>query len=166
MKNIEEIKKELEELAPTLSGLTKPIKPKVPELYFEGFANRLINNLDLETRKVIQPSRHNSILYKIWWFFAQPRYALASATSVVVIICTMFFLTTREIHKETAMNVSQDEAREYIQQHIDQFDTKSLVDDDITDAELNKMMDESLPSEEVNKVINDNIENLNIEDLL
>jgi hypothetical protein len=165
MKNIE-IRKELEELAPTLAGLEKPQKPKIPELYFEGFANRLISNMELDKLKTLQSVKQESILSKIWWFFAQPRFAIASAASVIVIVSCLFLVPGMEKQKEMAINVSQEDARDYIIQNIDQFDTKSLADEDFSEAEVNKIMDESLPQDEVKKVIDENIENLNIDDLL
>ncbi|HMG15692.1 MAG TPA: hypothetical protein VK590_09605 [Saprospiraceae bacterium] len=166
MKNLEDIKLELEEIAPTLAGLSKPRNPKVPELYFEGFANRLIHNMELDTSKVTQPVKNETILNKLWWFFAQPRYALTSAASVLILISGMFVLQTKHDTKTMAVNVSQEEAQEYIVQNIEQFDTKSLVDEDLSETEVNSIMNESLPEEEVKQIINENIENLNIEDLL
>lgn len=166
MKDTEDIKKELEKIAPTLAGLTKKQQPKVPELYFEGFANRLISNIELENTKRLQNPRNENFITKIYWFFAQPRYVIASVTSVFLIITGLLLIQTKRNSNDLAMNVSQEEASEYIVQHIDQFETKSLVDEDITEAEVNKIMDETLPPDEVNQIINENIDNLNIEDLL
>ena len=166
MKNSDDIKKELEELAPTLASLSKPPRPKIPELYFEGFANRLISNMELDMQNTVHAVKKESVLSRIYWFFAQPRFAIASVASVIVIIACMFLIPEQKNHKEMAINVSQDEAREYIIQNIDQFDAKSLADEDFSEAEVDKLMDETLPQDEVKKVIDENIENLNIDDLL
>ena len=166
MGNRKEILKELEEIAPLLSSLKKPDRPEVPVMYFEGFADRLIRQMDLSSdTKVIAKSK-NSFLDKIFWFFVQPRYALAVAGSIVILVAMIFIIPVKNTTAQFAMNVSQEEAIDYISQHIDQFDMKTLIDENLTDTDVDALMDEVLPQEDLDQIINEDIENLNIEDLL
>lgn len=166
MGNREEINKELQEIAPLLSSLKKPDRPEVPVMYFEGFADRLIRQMDISPSQKVIPVKKENLLDKIWWFFAQPKYALSVAGSIVLIIAFVFMLPVKSDTSQLALNISQEEAGVYISQHIDQFDMKTLIDENLTETDVNTLMEEVLPQEDLDQIINEDIDNLNIEDLL
>lgn len=166
MGNRKEIIKELEEIAPLLSKIKKPEKPEVPVMYFEGFADRLMSQMDLGKQVPNKVKPRITFFDRIWLFFAQPRYVFATATSIVLIVSAIFILPKDQKSADLAMNLSQEEVGAYITQHIDQFDMRSLIDEDFTETDVNTLMEKMLPQDELDKEIEDNIDNINIEDLL
>jgi hypothetical protein len=166
MGNRKEIIKELEEIAPLLNKIKKPEKAGVPVMYFEGFSDRLVSQMDFKKQGQFKAFSQDTVMGKIWLFFAQPRYVIATATSIVLLVTTIFLLPKDQNKTDLAMNLSQEEVGAYITQHIDQFEMKTLIDEDLTETDVNSLMEKMLPQDEVDKEIEENIDNINIEDLL
>ena len=164
MKKDSKAKDELMGLSPFLSELkSKAPKQEVPRNFFEQLPDDVMQRIKLEDqhlaaeRSVDQPSWFSWLLPK--W---QPRYALAFATVLILIVAGIFSIRPTG-QQETLLadtELSTEDWESYVSQNIDDFDSELLwqaSESDKTSSEV--------PSGESDDVLDDLLEDINEEDL-
>ncbi len=146
-----EIKEELNNHAPLLSGMPKQIEGyKVPDDYFARMETDLWQQLKPATKTVTESTPQISwidgLIQQISWLL-QPRMALQLASVALVILAGFFFMNRSATTQTDALaDLTADEASEYVLANLDEFDTESLLelgfgDEDISTIETSLFND-------------------------
>ncbi len=143
-----EIKEELKNHAPLLSGLSKKQEGyKVPEDYFARMEADLWEQIKPATKTVTEAAPQTSwldgLIQQISWLL-QPRMALQLA-SVALLILAGFFMMNRNAttQPDVLADLTADEASEYLLANLDEFDTESLIELGFEEADFSAI-DEAL----------------------
>ena len=133
MKRREEIREELEQLSPLLAKM-KEEDPgfRVPENYFQQLPDEIMARMEQEKSQEASPSIQAS-----WWdqflhslqFLLQPRYAMALAAILLLIVAGIWWLRPTETvyTGDIAWNkVSSEEITNYIANNIQDFEAELL----------------------------------------
>ncbi len=131
-----EIKKELEEIAPFLNDIKKEKSGfQVPDNYFKEMQNQVIQQLnESPAEKHSNPSvflviKENSI--QTIRLLAQPRYALRAASFVLVLTVAAIFyfqLADRNNPNEFLTDISAEDMYEYVNENIDEFELEEIME--------------------------------------
>lgn len=136
--NKKEIEDELNEMSPFLANLKKDKKEgfSMPANYFDRFEDRLMQRIETET--ALEPkSTHQTDNRSVWTFFRglltpKMQYAMGlSMVIIAVVIAFPFFNPTPTIPVESSSGLlaqlSQEEAKTYVVEHVDDFSTEELT---------------------------------------
>lgn len=128
-----EIKEELNNHAPLLSGLSKKQEGyKVPDDYFARMEADLWEQIKPATKTVTEAAPRTSwldgLIQQINWLL-QPRMALQLASVALLILAGFFMMNRNTTTKTDALaDLTADEASEYILANLDEFETESLIE--------------------------------------
>lgn len=136
MENKESINKELESLSPKLAKLkAKGTGLTVPENYFQALPDQVWEKIRLETKTATPPPRVSTsgwldVATNFFYTLFQPRYALAFATVLVLLVAGVLIFSDDATpqHTDPLAGISEEEALLYIQQNLEDFDTKLFTD--------------------------------------
>lgn len=169
----EEIRKELEDLAPGLSRFqNKEDGFRVPAGYFQSLPDEVIDKLGIGKKS---RQKSGSLWLEQWLsLLLQPRPALALASLLVVLIAGWWFLNRQSgesLPSETVAfeQITPREAADYLSQNLDEVDEELLLEfvsndpslDAFIDMELNQLEDDQLE-----EMVDEFFDDLEIEDLL
>lgn len=129
MKDKEELRKELEELSPFLSRMKKRADGfNVPENYFQSLPDEILKQV-----KPARASRSSSLrarLQPLW----QPKYALAFAASVALLVAAVAFFRSKEANDPaqpytslSLQGISDEALQAYIFENIEEFDNELIL---------------------------------------
>ncbi len=166
-----DIHEELKEIAPVIASLSsKPPTPTVPEGYFEALEAQLVglsriaslpqNQEDdlptayfetLESNVMSKVAPQEAKVVKMSWF-KQNRW-LVAACSILIVSATFFTIIKNEkpvIDTQTSMNITSDEAIEYIEAQSGHIQMNELIDAGIIDSTMVEELSfyQSVPSDE------------------
>ncbi|MCF8238104.1 MAG: FUSC family protein [Saprospiraceae bacterium] len=127
----EEIRKELEEIAPRLARLQRP--EDVPPVEGNYFHNLRVDVLQNYRERLTHPkSRRES---SGWWSFLslpkRPAMAIAFA-SVAMLLVTVFWLWPAQVEEDAFAELKTDEIYAYIEENIDDFEVELLMQSGLT----------------------------------
>ncbi len=128
-----EIKEELNNHAPLLSGLSKKQEGyKVPDDYFARMEADLWEQIKPATKTVTEAAPRTSwldgLIQQINWLL-QPRMALQLASVALLILAGFFMMNrTTTTQPDALADLTADEASEYILANLDEFETESLIE--------------------------------------
>lgn len=164
MENKDDIRKELDELAPRLSRLKKENPFQVPDYYFQGLPDKVLERVKAEP----QPwtARLENGLNRTFSLIFQPRYALSFATCLVVLAVSIGFLKNRQTAVTPAApqlsQISTEAIDSYILTNFDDYELASLnvnggnmsstapqhmIPADISDEELNDYLHHAIDNQ-------------------
>jgi len=165
----ENIKNELSQNAPLLSGMEKQEHFKVPAHYFEGLQQRVLERIRLE---VPVKTEHPMPLWmdRLLWLF-QPQYAVAFATVVLIIVVSAVFQTPQTGIDDTNILLSEIPAEtvtEYLAEAKIETDAISaqLNENDLTELEQQLAFYPTLERETLNELIHNIDESKIMEEFL
>jgi len=149
-----EIKEELNNHAPLLSGMPKqPEGYKVPDDYFARMEADLWEQLKPATKTVIESapkaSWFDGLIQQLNWLL-QPRMALQLASVALLILAGFFIMNrTTTTQSDVLADLTADEASEYVLANLDEFDTESLIelgfgDEDFSEVEATFFNDDDV----------------------
>ena len=138
----EEIKKELEEIAPLLSKIKKEDTFDIPKNYFEALPEQILGQIDFPKNntfttlpKTTTPQKWYAQWIEKLTIFFQPKMAIGLAM-MIILVSGAYFLTP--IHKppmakhsalsETLDQTTDAQLEEYVTANIDNFDEEELFD--------------------------------------
>jgi len=128
-----EIKEELDNHAPLLSGMSKQSEGyNVPDGYFARMEADLWEQLKPATQSVVAPAPRTSwldgLLQQIGELL-QPRMALQLASVALLIFAGIFVMNrTATTQTDALADLTPEEASEYVLANLDDFDTESLIE--------------------------------------
>lgn len=163
MKNRDDIRKELQEIAPKLSQLGKKNPFTVPDFYFQSLPEKLLQRVRNEPLPWTE--RWEAVLNQFFLRIFQPRYALTFATCLVALAVSIGFLKNREVQYPSAQlsEISTEEIDAYILSDFDDYELVALngMADIMNTAEI---IPKNITEQELNEYLNDNIDNQTIEE--
>ncbi len=172
MKDNKDVREELEDLSPFLSGLKKQQNFQVPDQYFEQLPDDLMARIKRETAEESKPSA------SISWFdqlvaalsaLMQPRYALRLASVVVLILAGLFIFRSMPdnegLEGSGLAALSEDEVHEYISQNIDDYEAEWIPDFDTAESENGLSVEEAAENAELDVYFDEIIDVLDDNDL-
>lgn len=169
MKN-DDINKELKENAPLLSELDKTKEGySVPFNYFEGLPEQIMDQVIPQSTPVEAPSESRPSLLDWLAGFLQPRYAMALASMVGLLMVGGYFWNgaTNDLSNPDllAASISAEDVQLYVQENIDEFALELLAEDGTVELDMNELIDlnESDLQDYIDDVILDDLDD---EDLL
>ena len=143
-----EIKEELNNHAPLLSGLSKKLEGyKVPDDYFARMEADLWEQIKPAAKTVTESAPRTSwldgLIQQISWLL-QPRMALQLASVAIVVVAGIVLMNQNTTTQPDALaDLTAEEASEYLLAHLDEFDTESLIELGFEEADFSAM-DETL----------------------
>jgi hypothetical protein len=163
------IKNELNELAPTLAGMQPRENLQVPAHYFEGLQHRVMESISMEA-SAKQQQELPAWLNKILWLL-QPQYSVAFATVVMLIVVAAVFQTPQTGIDEANISVAEIPAEtvtEYLAEAEIETDAigMQLSDNDINELEQLLAFQPVLERETYNELINHFDESKIVEEFL
>lgn len=163
-----EILEELQEIAPDLAKIKRPDLPEVPSMYFEGFTDRLLRNMEIESVAVKPQTKQNGFFSKLRHLVYFPQLVLAS---VLLLLAVSFWLLypnnfNNENKNFSLQSVESAELINYVDVNIDQFDVQSIAENVNLEKVSDNLLLEIGEKNELDKAIEDNLESINAEDLL
>ncbi len=145
------IKKELEEIAPFLAGLKKENPFEVPSNFFEQLPDQIMEQARLTpVERLPQKISWFDRLIASFAFMLRPQVAFAAVCLAALTWTAIFMMQPDSVDQELANDSFLVEADNYIAANIDEFDTEWLAD---------------LAVEETNVAIENTTEHLMIDDL-
>ena len=165
MKNKDNLKDELQEIAPFLNNLKSEKSGfEVPKHYFHNLQIEVLNQLEIEkkaTKNKPAPSGLNNFFDRL--FHSKPIWALSS---VAVLVLVFYFFSNKPPSKTLSFSevsleeISTEALDNYLIDHIEELDSDLLI----TDNEY--FIDISEPETNFDKAIDEVLEDLDLEDLL
>ena len=159
---------ELQEIAPDLAKIRKPDLPEVPSMYFEGFTDRLLRNMEADSVLVKPKTTQNGFFSKLRHLVYFPQLAIASVLLLVALGFWMLYPNNfnKEDKSFSLKSVESTELINYVDANIDQFDVQSISENVNLDKVSDNLILEIGDKNELDKAIEDNLESINAEDLL
>lgn len=169
MEHQDDIRKELDELAPRLSRLKKENPFQVPDYYFQGLPDKVLERVKNEPQPWTE--RMENGLNRIFALIFQPRYALTFATCLVVLAVSIGFLKNRETAVTPAAPQLSQISTEAIDAYIlNDFDDYELVafngvnSINLFPAGEKHLIPAGISDDDLNDYLNDNIDNQTLEE--
>ena len=170
MEQKDDIRKELNDLAPKLANLKKDNPFKVPDYYFQGLPDKLLERAKAEPVPLTE--RIEAALNGFFSRIFQPRYAVTFATCLVVVAVSIGYLKNRETATVPGAQFSVQFSKlstEAIDTYIlNNFDDYELVAFNGNGANATPAAETMIPAdmttEELNDYLNETIENQIIEE--
>lgn len=169
MENQDDIQKELAELSPKLRQIKeKGAGFKVPDNYFKQLPDDLLQQLAAEAApsKAVQPHWLDQLLAPIIWIL-QPRYAMALASGLILIVAAYFLLRPQAVDEVFVQDLTETEISNYIADNIEDFDLNLLIE--AGGVELDMVPEVTSPEapieEELDEYLDEIIEDLDLDEL-
>ena len=140
------IRDELKGIAPNLSQMKGTEGYSVPPVYFRELQNKVLDQLQNEK----QEQRAGNWLSELIRNYLNPRYALALATLVIVVVTAV--VLSEDNDTALLASISSEEAYAYVYGHIGDYETMDLYTlayvedadffiDEFSDEEINYAID-------------------------
>ena len=137
----EEIKEELQEIAPFLANLKKEDPFKTPKFYFERLEDSILEKVQPEKIKMPVASKqvHSSLISQFGHWVStllQPRWAMALA--LITILAAGSWFLKKQQNTETTQTLSEittEDIHQYVNANIDDFDEELLVENTAFEAD-------------------------------
>lgn len=166
-----EIRQELEEIAPLLADIKKDKNGfRVPEHYFTQLQDDVLQRVNLvhgeaaSAPSFLQKMLRDSVLTIHW--LLQPRYVLrlAGFGLVLALGIYVFFPKSATSEKEYLANITQVEVTEYVHQHIDEFELEDMLE--VSEIDASSLLPVAgSPDDFPEEYINDIIDDFNLDEL-
>lgn len=161
MENKEEIKKELEELAPRLGKIEKKNPFSVPAYYFQGMPDRVLESAKAQPASWMD--RLESQLNDVFAMIFRPRYAIPATTSLLTLIVAInFFKANNSSQFDIAQplaEISTEEISEFAMENFDEFDLAAGLPDHV-----NGLIPTGITSDELKDYLQNNSDNQTLEE--
>lgn len=136
MKEEDDIKKELEELSPSLSQIPKDRTKGygIPKDYFSNFEDKLMSAIEadsineLEKESKVVPIKHQQSGIISLFKNAKVLAAAASIAGLFLLFNSDIFKQDKQDAQQLLAALSHDETNTYILDNIDQFETEDLIE--------------------------------------
>lgn len=112
-------KDELRDIAPDLSAMKNQDGFSVPHNYFKELPDRVLARIHEEEQK---PSPVDAWWARLW----QPRYALAFAT-VLILVVAGIWITKSDTPTDPLASITGDEALQYVMANLHEFSTEDVL---------------------------------------
>ncbi len=168
------IKKELEDIAPFLAGLKKENPFKVPANFFEQLPDQIMEQARLTPVERLPPKTSwLDRLIASFAFMLRPQVAFAAICLAALTWTVIFMMQPDQVDQGLANDSFLVDADNYIAANIDEFDTEWLaalaMNDESTDAEntAEEMMIDDLEMDEnlIDEILEE-LEDIELEELL
>lgn len=162
MENKENIKKELEELAPIFARMEKKNPFSVPDSYFQNLPGKLLERVKQEPQPL--PERMEQMLNSFFNRLFQPRYAIPFAACLVLLPVSIGLLKQKNQTAAPLLlsDIPTAEIDAYILADIDEYDMVAL--NDVVPAQTTAIIPQNISEEELNNFLEDNIDNQTLEE--
>ncbi len=172
MKNRDELRKELDEFSPFLKKMKERDEGfKVPGDYFKSLPDEVLNKIKPD----VPASRSwmdelAAFVQRLW----QPRYALALATAVVLVVAAVWIFDqnknpeSQQPIAEAMLNDIPDELlQNYVSNNIGDFDKELILETHFAGQDAKSLPDISpRPSaDELERYLDENIDEIDLKDL-
>jgi hypothetical protein len=148
---------ELKNIAPELSQMRSAEGYSVPPVYFKELQDKVLGRIQNEPQK--EPVGY--WLRDLVQHYFKPRYALAMATVLIIIVAAVVFKGGDEA--SLLASISSEDAYEYVYGHITEYETMDLYTlADIEDADF--LLD-GFSDEELNDAIDALLDDIDTESL-
>ncbi len=172
-KTDKDIKKELEEIAPSLAKL-KDTGPDftVPKDYFQNLTDDILSKIGREAATGSkQEKRPPGLWEQISAWMAtlfKPQFAMGLAAGVLLMIAAFFVFQTEISNKESVVvqgDLTEAEIADYVALHIDDFDAELLIGlfDDLDDPAIYPSIE--LEDQELEEAVEDVLNEMDLQDL-
>ena len=156
----DEIRKELEEIAPKLARIQRPVDtPEVEEMYFHHLRIDVLNEVKAREVARIKPERTG------WWSYLylpkKPALAMVAA-SLALLVVAVVWLWPKPAEPDVFAGVETDELYAYIEENIDEFELSELVEAGILSQHS---LFEDVETENLENYLQQEIETLDDEEL-
>lgn len=154
MKYRKEVEEELEQLSPFLAQLREEQDGfKVPENYFDYLSESIMEQVKLAPKpdfatpkKVVVP----------WYAFLFNRKLVSGLATLTVLLVAALFLFNQPTKTNEIAEISEEEALNYIANHLDEFETSLFTDTDL----LEEISEVEFEEEELNEFLENHIDEL------
>lgn len=156
----EEIRKELEEIAPKLARIQRPSDtPVVEEMFFHHLRIDVLNEVKAREAERIRPVRSG------WWTILslpkKPALAMVAA-SLVLLAVALVWLWPTPTEPDLFAGVETTELYSYIEENIDEFELSDLVEAGIVSQ---RSLFNDIETENLENYLRQEIETLDDEEL-
>jgi len=158
MNNQNEIRIELQEIAPKFSSLEKKNTQRAPENYFNEFPDRMLNIVKEQPTTETWIEKLEKTANSIFSLIFQPKYAIPVSFSVLllIVLLNLFNSNNQASYLMTHIQeVSDEELEEYL---VENFDAIDLVAFGTIDAIQGELLDKSITDEELNNYLLQNFD--------
>lgn len=168
MDNKDDIRKELDELAPRLSRLKKENPFQVPEYYFQGLPDKVLERVKNEPQSWTE--RLENGLNRTFALIFRPRYALTFATCLVVLAVSVGFLKNRQTAVTPAAprlsQIPTEAIDSYILTNFDDYELVAFNGNgiDLSSTVPQPMIPADISDEELNDYLHNAIDNQTLEE--
>ena len=174
-KDRNEIRKELEEIAPFLSRMQgKGDGLQVPPGYFRQMQREVLQKVREEKLK---DQRIQALGLQYWWerlgqYFAAPQLRLAMAAFLLLIAAAVWYWSAKQpaaVPMAQLEEVSAAEMEQYLSNNVDEIELELLLDVAVNEHELGLFPDTGISDEEFNSYMEEIIDDIDLktlEDLL
>lgn len=158
---------ELKGISPLISKIKKPPLPQTPEMYFEGFEDRLLRKLNFEKQSSYTPNKKevNFISNFLLWF-AKPVVSLSFVLCVMLLSTWLFYQKQNAQVLAKLEKLDQIDLYNYVNKNIEQFDTPSFIENAIDDKTSVDLYNEIPYQNDAFNTLDENIESIELDDLL
>ena len=156
----EEIRKELEEIAPKLARIQRPSEtPEVENTYFHHLRIDVLNEVKAREAARIRPVRRG------WWtYLSLPKKPalVMMAASLALLVVAVFWLWPTHEEPDVLAGIETDELYAYIEENIDEFELSELVEAGILSQ---RSLFDDVETENLENYLQEEIETLDDEEL-
>lgn len=164
MEDKEEIKRELNELAPRLARIDKKNPFGVPPYYFQGLPDRVLERVKAQPVSWMQ--KVEAWLNNVFAVIFRPRYAIPASAFVLMVIVVINFLKTGRPSSQFDIaqplaEISTEEISEFAMENFDEFDWVALTE---TRENVKGLIPADITSDDLRDYLQNNTDNQTLEE--